>query len=902
MEQEAATLNTPREALEALATHGIFNKHYTSAVNYICDLPNIGALLVSVRREEGITQVMVKSVLGWLIYTYYDSTVGSNCSLHPILISLYRYFADVVDGWNVTFKSRKSTYFDFFNLFGFGSFYPIKTDVDIQSKDKDMYDYTKTRLLCRIDDYLLPNIINRFVQISFFEVEEIEKFIFGDSITVRISKELLIRHFPDEIKPDENQKKTNENLSVTSFNISEQELSKLAIKKATGSVQIAIKEFMVTEAEYFSLIDKMYHSTVLRIKQTPEISDFVFLESFEEFEKIYRIEKAFVKDLFDCMKIVKWSEISHLGDLRHSETFNFFNLLQDGEESAYSDEKLIRIFYDTLTKNSEGWKNYVHFFLSYDLVLAKIKEYSRKYNLFDIQEITDGFNHILQRLTRYPILIKNVLEKYSSDCKGHKNLKVLYLQLIKFIHSIEDLREQEDNYRILYKINTIFNVGINTEGQRFVDQLDCQDDKGDSYTFITLSNMTILARREGDPLPFLVSKAKYTKLEVFANQDISFHQRGGLGLYLLVNHPIVDSKFSETYKDASLAVRFFISYNECLRERFVKNFKTANSFLKIGNLIFSESSGEFITEIFSDQRCEQKEIYEIQEDYSVVQDASYDVDLLSHLYNLENGKVIVFKDDEIYLKTDRIVFLISCGESLHTLCELIRLANRKYLEIEKKIELTRHLCGNNQKPFKSNTGTIDFKSFVGHVEMESFPVRIFYSGKIKSEISLRDLAQVLEPLQFLKQKFISQEIIEINSDRRLTEFQEADLYSNLIEYVPKKVEELIQKIVDCENYSKLADSIFKSKGDVHDLILNYLSTNIYCFFTEDDLSIIKRFITLGEDVSLSPLISNRSFLKLLIGYLQYLSTLDRTPSIDNFFKRVFSHFNIPQESMKRIIS
>ncbi|KAF9765065.1 hypothetical protein NGRA_0011 [Nosema granulosis] len=907
MQQGDADLSTKRDRFKALAPYGTFKREYTSSDNYICDLPNIGPLLMSVKKDNIETQIMIRSVLGWLTYSYCDRTVGSNCPTHAILISLYRYFSDIIDGWNVTFKSRKSTIFDFFNLFGFGSVYPIKSEKDTKAQDTSMYNYTKTKLLCRIDDYLLPNLVNRFAKITFFDVEAIERFAFPSDITVKITREMFKRIFKDVQDLKTFTEKRNENLLVTSFNISEEELSKLSFKKASSkyTVERAIKEFMVTEVEYFAAINRVYYSVVLKIKESTEVSDFIYSESFEQFEKIYKLEKAFVKDLFNDLNVVEAKDIQHIDSLVQTQAFNHFNLHQEGQPSPYSEMQLISIFYELLVKHSEGWRSYVTFFLSYDLILSKIADYSKRYKLFNLQEISDAFNHILQRLTRYPLLIKNVLEKCKSQEEDFVNLKKFYLQSNKFLYNTEELRTQEDSYRILYKMERVFNVGVKTDFQRFIDQLDCKDEFGECYTFLTLSNITVLAKREGEPLQFLLSKGKYTKIAVFQNRDISFHQRGERGFYLLVGYPIENAIFSESYKDCSLSARHFISYNECIRDRFVRNFYQANTFLKFKNVLFSETIGVFKTEFLPEnilRSSEKEDCWIINRNFTI---AEVDrMDLLPVLSNIKENKTVSFYRNDGFIRISNIVFhyvgLTEAKNPLDEFTEFIEFAKNNYSEIEKKVLIANHFNLNNKKPFVSdlNTEKVDFSCLLGEINLQSC-IGLYYCGKLNTELTLKDLAQIIEPENLLRTKFICQEIVELNSNRRFTEFDDTKLFTNVIDYVPKKVENLIQNIIDQEDYSKLAKSIFYSREDIHKQIIEYIGICIYCFFTQDDLKIMKLCVAQGQPFSTTPIVSNRSFFKLFISYLQRLHSIDRLDLIEAFFKRFFS--NLPQSMLKNAV-
>ncbi|KAK6090614.1 hypothetical protein P3W45_000337 [Vairimorpha bombi] len=511
---------------------GLFSERYLASRTFITDIPEFGSLCISLILKEEFIFAYCRSILGRKEFKYPKNNFSDEWENQVLLITVDKYFRSQVHNWETQIKTQYTFFDNFVSFFGKSLISSISSDKVFQP----LKELIEAQILSNIKCFKLENIRNRFTEINFFYAEEIENFILRDYLDVKVVEDNseIITHFREII--------------VTADDINNMDIKP---KDVENGLLTIINEFISTELSVLIIMNDFYYDGVLRNRE--KLESFKYNEYFKDFENIYNLSKKFVKELVNEFNFFEYQDVDNTledlfkDDLPVQKKEKKIKFVDDKDETDWANK-----LYEIIDKNIEYFNSYGRFVNTYEGVLKNI-------NLKDINKdkLTDTFNIILQRLTKFSPLITRILTFTDQKCRGYLNLKIFLIKIKKFAKWLDHQQDiqyrKEKTWELCIKYNLDDVKGI------FIDEISFQD-----FRLILLADYLLIIDSKGYYIGFLNIK------------NIDIHEKGDFFFYLITNKKLSMKYYFEfelqNYKMYILNIRCL---SKGIRDRFIFNVRSA---------------------------------------------------------------------------------------------------------------------------------------------------------------------------------------------------------------------------------------------------------------------------------------------------------------------------------------
>lgn len=560
-----------------VASIGTFDKYYRSSRNFIADLEHLGPVLVSISRDQDITRALIRSVLGFMEYKYHNRHIAGCPYFFSIKNSLSLYFSDTVADWSYSEaigidKGTRSIFGMLSSIFTFGGSWSLGSDSVVAKKN--MYDSITTEMMKDRDAFLVDEIMSKMAEIGSEYAGELDREFNRKPMYVDIVGDVHKIPFGLLGRKIANGKDED-------FSISDAEVDRLVIGSKSGERRLrnALIGFVFNELEYFSQLNEFYHESVLRFGD----NETVFGVLFCGFAEVYEFEIRFLRS----MDMIVQGLGLDLDQVIRDPTY-FKSSAEDVDVDAVGlgDREMVSKIFAAFEDNFFGLECYKKLMLSYEESLEAWERYKdggfSTEELPSISDVRDCFYNCLQRIVRYPILIKDILKNVQEDGVDLRSGKIVYLKIVRLINVIDRKKEEHDNNRcakrIREKMSGLPNSVLWSE-LKFIDQLDCEDLCEEAVTLFLLSDMLVVAGRGGPPVSISdLNAGRYVFKCVFRLENVEVVVFGRSGLKVIVKNAECGLyQMEEVHGDISIGVLYFMGCSSSPRNRFIEEFCKAKA-------------------------------------------------------------------------------------------------------------------------------------------------------------------------------------------------------------------------------------------------------------------------------------------------------------------------------------
>lgn len=499
----------------------ILKYKYTPSRTFITYIENFGSLCVSISVQKDYLYAFCRSILGLKEFKYFNDDSSEKSIL---LRAVYEYFQLFVKNWDIQINT-KPRFFD--TLLSFVSFnlYSIGTSITSNS----LSSLVQVNILSNIHNFKIEVLRNRFIELNYFYAEEIENFILRDFLDIEIksTKKEVINHFNEIIV-------TSEDLGKTQIEYEDLE----------NGPEIIIKEFIYSEIEVLQIVNKTYYDEILKFKD--RLPAFKYNEYFKDIEDFFNLSKLLVKSLVRAFYQYKYPSVSHtLADIFITEksTSDKSHKIKFVNEEKDIVEKFTRILVD----NGD-------YFDFYRNIVSGHKNILKNCNIkgANLINLSDTYNIILQRLTKFDLLFSRILKYTDPKSHGYDLLKTFKLKLKKFVVFLDDLLDEQCKKERTWDL-CIKHQLIDVKGN-FIDEIT-----SNGLMFILLANYILIVEND--------------KLIDFLNvKNLDVHENGKKSFFIITNKKInIDLHYHFELENYKMYVIKCICLSKGIRDRFVLN-------------------------------------------------------------------------------------------------------------------------------------------------------------------------------------------------------------------------------------------------------------------------------------------------------------------------------------------
>lgn len=558
----------------ANAMIGTFDKYYRSSRSFIAELAHLGPILVSVAREDSITRALVRSVLGFREYKWYNRHIGGCPYIFGVKNSLSHYFCDVVQDWSyseaITAGKRSSSVMGILSsIFSFGSSWPLADGSN--RAPKGMYDQITSRMMEEHEEFAVEKIVWKMAEVGPEHAGELDREFHRRPIYVDVVVE-DVGKIPFGLLGSRVVEMGDEDFSVS---YSEMDAFRVEPKSSGRKLRAAVVGFVLNELEYFNQLNEFYH----RVVSGQRREGVIFEALFRGFMKVYEFEMEFLGSM---ARVIDGLSVS-LSKIIEDPLY-FEGVVEDVrmEGIGLTDCEIVEEVFGAFNTNFRGFKCYEELMLSHEESMKVLRRCRDEHGTMSLSEgdAKDCFYKCLQRIVRYPLIINEILRNIGPDEAFLAEGKTIYLRMVKFISVVDKKKERYDNLRSSMVIRErIANLPADmVRGEEeFFFQLDCEDVYGDPMTLFLLSNVLVVADRRGPPVSILDSDSKrYVARHVLGleKMDAATYGKSGLKIIVALGGGTDDDVYhmKEEYGDVCMGVLYFAGCSSWPRTHFLREF------------------------------------------------------------------------------------------------------------------------------------------------------------------------------------------------------------------------------------------------------------------------------------------------------------------------------------------
>ncbi|AFM99209.1 hypothetical protein EHEL_101170 [Encephalitozoon hellem ATCC 50504] len=534
------------------AAIGTFDRHYKLSRNFVAELVHLGPILVSVVVGKDVSRALVRSILGFKEYRFYNNHINGCPYFFSVRNGLSRYFVDSIDSWRhvEATGTRKSSFMGMLNsLFSLGS-WPLKNESS--GSRRNMYDTISSGMMRCPEMFSVEEIMGRMAEVRPEHAWEVDNEFYRQPVYVdlvvesnkRIPGGILGRR---QISPED------------SLDVSSDELEdvRTAANPEEKRLRHALLGFVFNEIEYFCQMNAFYLDVV-----TKTLCENTVLEDvFRGFLKVYDFEIGFINSMRDIVEEAGFAMDRVLSDPQ------YFASEMNGKgfrDVGMNDEEIVERVLQFFENSLDGFRCYEDMMLSYEESIEFLKKAKERSGVPGHRIVDDCFCNCLQRIVRYPILIEDILRNLTDDLHM-KRARRVYLRMVKLINIIDKKKERHDNifYGLLVKKRV---EGIPEEIAKgntdFLSQLSCEDSSGDPVALFLFREMIIIADREGSSVSIQdPSTGRYFFRHALMLKDIGLCAFGISGIKITTKGSLGGREdlyeMTEVYDDVCVGAMYF---------------------------------------------------------------------------------------------------------------------------------------------------------------------------------------------------------------------------------------------------------------------------------------------------------------------------------------------------------
>ncbi|KAM0672841.1 hypothetical protein CWI42_051060 [Ordospora colligata] len=536
---------------------GMFGRYYKRSRSFIADVVHVGPILLSVQIEKRITKVLVRSLIGFREYMYYNSHISECKYFYGVRMSLDRYFNDCIEGWGnaeaVFAKKANVTMAGMFkSLFLFGG-WSLKNDHGRSSER--MYDVITTGMMSECKEFCAHKIMERMAEIGYDDVESIDNEIMGTRIYVDVV--LKREQTVSEIV-------FGKRFHGYGMNMCKQ-FGMECMNENRKGLRLALLGFILNEVEYFNQLNEFYSHNDLKMEGK-------FADVFRMLTKVYLFEVKLMRSLRNVLMMIGANVEMVITDL------GYFEAIMRGvciDELEFDEYMALENILNAFDMNFEGFECYMNLMLSQEDEIEWMYAYKGKMWIPDERSVRDCICKCLQRIVRYPILLEDILKKVGEEKYAIVGLEV-YTRIVELIGKIDKRKEEYDSMKYALIVNK------NVEGLKgkciekgFLYELNCMDVDDKSVTLFLFSDVVIISDRHGSSLSICdVNDGRYVLRCILKREDVEIVAIGKCGLKVITG--AVDAgefcQIQESYEDVFVGAMYFKGCSEYSRKCFIDEY------------------------------------------------------------------------------------------------------------------------------------------------------------------------------------------------------------------------------------------------------------------------------------------------------------------------------------------
>lgn len=837
------------------AAIGTFDRYYKLSRNFVADLVHLGPILVSVVVERDISRALVRSILGFKEYRFYNGHIDGCPYFFSVRSSLSRYFGDCIDGWRYSeaTSARKSSFMGMLSsLFSLGS-WPLKNESG--GNKRGMYDTISSGMMGCPEMFSVEEIMGRMAEVRPEHAGEVDdefyrQPVYADLVMesgIRIPEKLLGRR---QISPEDN-------LDVFSDDLED---TKTPAHSGEKRLRHALLGFIFNEIEYFCQMNTFYLDVVTKVlKEKTRLENI-----FKGFCKVHSFETGFISSMKDIAEEAGFEVDRILSDPQY---FASEMKARGFQEIEMDDKEIVERVLDSFESNLDGFRCYEDMMLSHEESIESLKKAKDCAGVPNHRVVDDCFCNCLQRIVRYPILIDDILRNLTDELHV-KRAKKIYLGMIKLINVIDKKKERHDNILcgLLIKEKVSGMPKEMLKGNMdFLSQLNCEDSNGEPVTLFLFREVMIIADREGSSVPIQdPGSGRYFFRHALMMKDIGICAFGISGVKIIVRGCLEERgdlyEMAEVYDDVCIGAMYFAKCSPHSIRCFVEECYKAE--IEPGAELYVSSTNVFFRVLrrgkIEEEDCLRKRdliVYTNNEDFRASQDPN------SGYLDVENG---VLRMKSLGSSEECIRYRES--ELKHKLGDVVG----------KAIRDAKARMASKGMPWKYPQlfamYRIKLKEVVEECGDSSF---IEFNGKLSkcdSATITRKICVVKGIIRYLSRSLpyvgcnkLSKEHLSFDTDRddgRIKENETTAFLENALD-----IEELEDWVFD--KYTA---------EDILHLLMYFVRTNMYTFFRIEDIEILYKTLLVDRICLLGTIIPQTSNPLLITSFFEIIITArDKLP-------------------------
>ncbi|AFN83919.1 hypothetical protein EROM_101040 [Encephalitozoon romaleae SJ-2008] len=829
---------------------GTFDKYYKLSRNFIAELVHLGPILVSVVVERDISRALVRSILGFKEYRFYNGHIDGCPYFFSVRNSLSRYFGDCIDGWRYSeaTSARKPSFMGMISsLFSLGS-WPLKNESG--GSRKGMYDTISSGMMGCPKMFSVEEIMGRMAEVRPEHAGEVDNEFYRQPVYVDLVTESG-RRIPEKIL-GRRQISPEDNLDVFSDDLED---AKAPSHSGEKRLRHALLGFVFNEIEYFCQVNTFYLDVVTKVLKEKT----GFENVFKGFCKVHSFEKRFISSMKDIAEEAGFEVDRVLSDPQY---FASEMKARGFREIEMDDKEIVERVLDSFESNLDGFRCYEDMMLSHEESIESLKKAKDCAGVPSHRVVDDCFCNCLQRIVRYPILIDDILRNLTDEIHV-KRAKKIYLGMIRLINIIDKKKERHDNILcglLIKEKVTGIPKDVLKRKMDFLSQLNCEDSNGEPVTLFLFHEVMIIADREGSSVPIQDPRSgRYFFRHSLMMRDIGICAFGISGVKIIVKGSLEGRddlyEMTEIYDDVCIGAMYFAKGSPHSIRCFVEECYKARAKIESGAELYVSSTNVFFR-VFRSEKIEEEDcfrkrdliVYTSKEKFKVSEDPN------SGYLDVENG-VLRTKNPESSEECIRY------GES--------RLKHKLADAVGNAIRATKARMASKDVPWKSPQlfamYRIKLKEVVEECGDSSFTE---FNGKL----SKCDSATITRKICVAKGiiRYLSRSLPYVGCNRLSKEQLPFDADQDDGRLKENEIIAFLENALDIE---ELEDWVFDeyTAEDILYLLMYFVRTNMYTFFRIEDIEVlykallVDRICLLG---TITPQISNplliTSFFEIII--------------------------------------